>query len=89
MNKFARLLAVGLLLLVVAACGKPTKEDLVRKSENVKTKAELEAVLGRADDITKVGPLETWRYKGSNGDVVFIITGDIVQLQATDSGKKK
>ena len=88
MNKFARLLAIGM-LLVLAACGKPTKEELVRKSENVKTKAELEAVLGRADDITKVGPLETWRYKGSNGDVVFIITGDTVQLQATSPSKTK
>ncbi len=88
MNKFARLVAIGM-LLVLAACGKPTKEELVRKSANVKTKAELEAVLGRADDITKVGPLETWRYKGANGDVIFIITGDTVQLQATDSGKKR
>ena len=88
MNKFARALAIGM-LLVLAACGKPTKEELVRKSENVKTKAELEAVLGRADDITKVGPLETWRYKGSNGDVLFIITGDTVQLQAAGPSKSK
>jgi hypothetical protein len=88
MNKFARILAIGM-LLVLAACGKPTKEELVRKSENVKTKAELEAVLGRADDITKVGPIETWRYKGSNGEVVFLITGNTVQLQATNSGKSK
>lgn len=89
MSKVVRLAAVIGLLLALAACGKPTKEELVRKSENVKTKAELEAVLGRADDISKVGPLETWRYKGSNGDVVFIITGNIVQLQATDSGKNR
>jgi hypothetical protein len=88
MNKFARLLAIGM-LLVLAACGKPTKEELLRKSENVKTKAELQAVLGQADDISKIGPLETWRYKGSNGDVVFIITNDTVQLQATSPSKTK
>ncbi|MEO8558029.1 MAG: hypothetical protein ABI439_03125 [Rhodospirillales bacterium] len=88
MNRAARLLAI-VVLLALAACGKPSKEELVRKSENVKTKAELQAVLGLADDINKVGPIETWRYKGSNGDVVFIITGNIVQLQATDSGKNK
>jgi hypothetical protein len=29
--------------------------------------------------------METWRYKGSNGDVVFIIAGDTVQLQVTDT----
>jgi hypothetical protein len=88
MNKFARVLAIGM-LLALAACGKPTKEELVRKSQNVQTKAELEAVLGLADDINKVGPIETWRYRGSNGDVVFIITGNTVQLQATDSGKNR
>ncbi len=88
MSKFGRWLAIAM-LLALAACGKPTKEELLRKSENVKTKAELQAVLGPADDITKVGPLETWRYKGSNGDVVFIITGDTVQLQATDTSRNR
>ena len=88
MSKLGRWLAI-VMLLALAACGKPTKEELLRKSENVKTKAELQAVLGLADDITKVGPLETWRYKGSNGDVVFIITGDTVQLQATDTSRNR
>jgi hypothetical protein len=84
MGKLGRWLALAA-LLALAACGKPTKEELLSKSEHVKTKAELQAVLGLADDIRKVGPMETWRYKGSNGDVVFIIAGDTVQLQVTDT----
>jgi hypothetical protein len=45
-------------------------------------------VLGRPDDITKLGPVETWRYKASNGEVVFVIVGDTVTLQAAGSPEK-
>ena len=41
-------------------------------------------------DIAKLGPGETWTYKGKNGDVVFLILGDTVALQATGGpGDKK
>jgi len=44
--------------------------------------AGLERALGKPDDITKLGPVETWRYKASNGEVIFLIVGDDVTLQA-------
>jgi hypothetical protein len=33
--------------------------------------------------------LERWTYKAKNGDVVFIIIGDTVTLQAAGGGSRK
>lgn len=84
MKRFA-ILAFALLL---AACGDPSKADLVKKADGVSTKAELEAKLGRPDDIAKLGPIEQWIYKAKDGSVLFVITGDSVALQAT-GGKRQ
>jgi hypothetical protein len=82
---------VALLVVVVlalAGCSR-TKEDLVRKAESVKTRAELESRLGRPDDIAKLGPVERWTYRATNGEVVFVIVGDTVTLQAAGGGERK
>lgn len=84
-----RALAVlGLALLALAACSR-TKEDMLKKAETVKTRGELESRLGRPDDIAKLGPMERWTYKASNGEVVFVIVGDTVTMQAAGGGDKK
>jgi hypothetical protein len=78
-------LAAGLL----TGCSR-SKEDLIEKSRGVSTRAELEQALGRPSDINKLGPVEQWTYKASNGTVVFLIVGDKVTLQAAGSpGDKK
>ena len=79
----------GMLVWVLAAglaigCSR-SKEDLVEKSRNVSTRAQLEQALGKPSDISKVSPVEQWTYKASNGTVVFLIVGDKVTLQATGS----
>ena len=73
----------ALSLLVLVACAKPTKEELLRKAEGIKTRTELQQKMGTPDDVAKFGPLERWIYKGSNGSVVFLITGENVALGAT------
>ena len=86
MSRLMRGLAVtiaALMLLTLAACGKPTKEEMLRKTDKVETKAQLQAMLGTPDDIAKLGPAEVWTYKASNGEVIFLITGERVALQAT------
>ena len=75
-------LVIGLVLLALAGCGPSTKEDLVAKARGVTTRAELEKALGKPSDISKLGPMETWTYKASNGQVVFVIVGDVVTLEA-------
>jgi hypothetical protein len=78
----AGLAALGLAL---AACSPDSKHDILSKAEDARTKAELEAALGAPDDRDKMGPLETWTYHASDGEVTFVITGDTVRLQtATD-----
>jgi len=84
----ARVLVGGLVMLGLVACGRGTKEEIVSKARDVSKRAELERVLGKPDDITKLGPLETWRYKASNGEVIFLIVGDDVTLQAAGSPEK-
>jgi hypothetical protein len=83
-------LLCGLVALSLSSCGAPTKEDILTKARNVSTRSELEKALGKPDDIGKLGPVEKWTYKASNGEVVFVIVGDKVTLQATGpSGTKK
>jgi hypothetical protein len=82
--------AVAALLvgLTVVGCGSRTKEAIVEKARSVSTRAELEKTLGRPDDVTKLGPVETWTYKASNGQVVFLIVGETVTLQAAGGETK-
>lgn len=78
----ARLLVLSAALVIaLAACGDPSKEDIIEKSRGVDTKTQLMDKLGKPDDIAKVGPIEKWTYKASNGSVVFVITGEKVALQ--------
>jgi hypothetical protein len=74
--------------LLMAGCSR-SKEDLVEKARNVSTRAELEQALGKPSDIAKLGPVEQWTYKASNGSVVFLIVGDKVTLQAAGSDDRK
>ena len=83
-----RVLVCAAVVLGLVACGRGTKEDIVAKTRDVSRRADLERVLGKPDDISKLGPVETWRYKASNGDVVFLIVGDEVTLQAAGRGDK-
>jgi hypothetical protein len=82
------LAVVALAVLALVGCSR-TKEDVLEKAEAVKTRSELESRLGRPDDIAKLGPMERWTYKASNGEVVFLIVGDTVTLQAAGPGGDK
>ena len=77
------------LALLLSGCGPPTKEDLLAKAKDVKTRTELEQALGRADDVSKLGPVEKWTYKAKNGQVVFVIVGESVTFQAAGGGENK
>ena len=81
-----KVLVSALALLALAACGDPSKGEIIKKAENATTKAELEKALGAPTEVDKVGPLEKWTYKASDGAVVFAIIGDTVTMKATSSG---
>jgi hypothetical protein len=82
-------LVFGLVLLALAGCGPSSKEDLIAKARGITTRAELEKALGKPSDIVKVGPVEKWTYQASNGQVVYVIVGDAVTLEATGDAPKK
>lgn len=52
MRRLAGLLMIALLL---TACGPASKEDIVAKAREVKTRTELERALGKPDDASKLG----------------------------------
>lgn len=83
-------LAAMTLSLALAACGDPTKQDIIKKAEGADTRAKLEKVLGKPTNFSKLGPVETWTYKAKDGEVTFILTGDSVAMKAAggDGGKK-
>jgi hypothetical protein len=78
------MLAMGL----VTGCSR-SKEDLLEKSRGITVRAELQRALGKPSEINKLGPVEQWTYKASNGTVVFLIVGDTVTLQAAVPDDKK
>ena len=78
------MLAMGL----VTGCSR-SKEDILEKSRGITTRPELERAVGKPSDVNKLGPVEQWTYKASNGTVVFLIVGDAVTLQASVPDEKK
>ena len=78
------MVAMGL----VTGCSR-SKEDLLEKSRGITVRAELQRALGKPSEINKLGPVEQWTYKASNGTVVFLIVGDTVTLQAAVPDDKK
>lgn len=74
----------GLLMFGLAACGDPSKTELVEKSRGAETSQALRDALGEPDGISKLGPVEKWTYKASDGSVVFMITGDKVIVDAAN-----
>jgi len=82
-------LVIGLVLLALAGCGPSSKEEILGKARGITTRAELEKALGKPSDIDKLGPVEKWTYKASNGEVVYVIVGDAVTLEAAGDTSKK
>lgn len=88
MTRLARLVLALALPLALVACGAPSTDETLRKAQNAGTRAELEKALGRPTEIQKVGPIEQWTYKTSDGSVTFIITGDTVTVSTGGTTRK-
>ncbi len=87
MRRFLAVLALGA-ALAFGACGGPmTKQEITTKAAGITAKADLEKKLGKPTSFNKIGPLETWTYKASDGEVTFIITGDTVRLDIAGGSK--
>jgi hypothetical protein len=74
--------------MALAACdSSPTKAEILKKAGGLKTKEELEKVLGVPAKLDKLGPLERWTYNARDGVVVFTIVAGRVALDETGNRK--
>ena len=89
LRRFGAFAFCFLIVFTVTACGPSSKEDMLAKARDVKTRAQLESALGKPDDVSKLGPVEKWTYKAKNGKVVFVLLGDTVTIEAAGGVEKK
>jgi hypothetical protein len=76
------------MLMLAAGCdSSPTKAEILKKAAGIKTREELEKVLGQPNNLDKLGPFERWTYNAKDGTVVFTIVGDRVTI--TETGDRK
>lgn len=82
-------MALSILSICICGCGSGSMQDISTKAEKARTRAQLEAALGKPDKFEKVNMLgmnaESWTYKASDGEVNFTILNDKVTLTATQS----
>ncbi len=88
-RRISAIVCCAVTAVLLAGCGPSTKEDIVAKARDAKTRAALEQALGKPDDIGKLGPIEKWTYKAKNGKVTFILMGDTVTIEKTGDADKK
>lgn len=84
-------LAAGLLAiaLTLGSCTRPTKHEILAKSEDCHSSGELESKLGEPDDREVLAMFEQWTYHGSDGDVVFhVAQGKIIFRTTHKKGEK-
>lgn len=70
-----------LLPSLLLGCGDPSTSELIEKARGASTREQLQEALGEPNDLVKIGPLEKWTYRASDGEVSYIITGDAVALE--------
>jgi hypothetical protein len=86
-----RIVVLGGLSLLMGLGGcdsSPTKAEILKKATGLKTKEDLERVLGVPAKLDKLGPLERWTYNASDGIVVFTIVAGRVALDQTGDRQK-
>lgn len=76
-------IAAAALALLLTGCFQDSKDGLIQKAEGIETKQQLREALGDPDTVDKVGPVEKWTYKASDGTVIFPIVADRVGPSVT------
>jgi len=75
--------------LLLSGCGAGTMQDITQRADKAKTRAQLEAALGKPGKFEKVKMLgvdaESWTYDASDGKVTFTILNDRVTMLGTEA----
>lgn len=86
-----RMVVLGGLSMLAALAGcdnAPTKAEILKKAAGIKTREELEKVLGQPNNLDKYGPVERWTYNAKDGTVIFTIIADNVTISQTGDRKQ-
>ena len=80
-----RLLALACLMaaLLAAGCTKPTKDEILQKTKEVRVARDLRAALGSPDDVEALAMFEQWTYECQDGAVVFHIANEKIIFRDT------
>ena len=81
-----------LLLMSLSGCGGNSMQDIATKAEKAKTRAQLEAALGKPDKFEKAKlgvSFESWTYTATDGEVDFGIVNDKIITVGTVPKKKE
>jgi hypothetical protein len=82
LRKLLLALILGSALGLLAGCDS-SKDDILQKAAKAETGEELRKALGDPDEVSKVGPIETWTYKANDGTVTFTLAAGTVTLSTT------
>ena len=91
MRKYSVLICL-LLSISLCGCGVADKQAMLKKARHAKTKADLEAALGKPDKFEKAKlgvSFESWRYTATDGEVEFGIVNDKVITVGTVPKKRE
>ncbi len=78
------LVAVALVSFMGMGCARPTKGEILDRTQEIRVSRELKAELGRPDDVKALAMFEQWTYKASDGNVVFHIAGGKVIFRSAE-----
>lgn len=87
LKKLLLILTLSGALGLTTACD-ASKDDILQKAAKAETAEDLRKALGDPDELSKVGPIETWTYKASNGTVTFTLAAGSVTLSTTNDKKE-
>jgi len=89
-------MSLALSFCLLAGCGtsSKTKQEIVQKTDSVKTTGELKNALGNPDgydmaEVPVLGKVETFVYKGSDGDMTFVAHNGKIVTRASGDGRRK
>jgi preprotein translocase subunit YajC len=68
----------GFCLFFIVACDQKTEQEIINGTTGLTNPNEVQTAIGPADEISKLGNTEIWKYETTSSDVCFIVAGDTI-----------
>ena len=63
--------------VTLSGCFDPSQDEILSKIQGAKSRTDIATALGKPNEVSSSGAMETWRYSASDGDVCFSAVGEI------------